>query len=195
MVICEYKPGKDRLTALPKELLLKVICEVPLSSFLDLTHISKRLRDLIKANARRICNTAIESRFPLQAKYLRPVKVSGWTTPTHFKILEWEERAVEECRNGLDHLRVKDWISWDYKIKLTGPGPQYLALLESNVLAMDVKQGLMGSQDLMRRFLRRVNGVWATTKQGWRVMLIRERTMVWYYGFPNLEYAEEAMTR
>jgi hypothetical protein len=192
MGICIDNLGRDRLSTLPSELLLMIISEVPLSSFLDLVHTSKGLREFIKANARKICNLAIESRFPLQAKYLRPAKVSGWITPTHWAILEWEERAVEESRGRIDYRRVEDWKSWDYKIKLGEPGPQYLALLESDVILMSTEKGLRASQDLMRRFLRRMNGVWATTRDRWRVMLIRDRSMVWYYGFPNLEYAQEA---
>lgn len=45
---------------------------------------------------------------------------------------------------------------------------------------MSAEQGFRGGQDLMRRFLKRVNGVCATKKDGRRVMLIMDRSMVWY---------------
>jgi hypothetical protein len=46
---------------------MKVLAEVPLSSFLAITQTSSGLRDFLEVNAARICNLAIQTRFSRQA--------------------------------------------------------------------------------------------------------------------------------
>ena len=59
---------RDILTAVPPEVLLKIITQVPTKNFLDLAQISHGLRDFVKSNASKICNEIIRTRFCVQAK-------------------------------------------------------------------------------------------------------------------------------
>lgn len=181
---------KDRLTTLPAELLIKIIAEVPLSFFLDLTQTCRHLRHLIKDNAKEICNGAIESRFPLHAKYLHPVKKRGWLTHSLYYLHSWEQRAVVKRKSERIFTDRESWeYNWDYKIKLTQPGPQYLAFLESDVVVMTIDKGMRGREDNMERFLRRVNGPWVKASDWVKEMVIVDRRMMWYYGAPRFEKA------
>jgi hypothetical protein len=91
-------PSKVRcviLTTVPTEILVKVIAQVPLKSYLDLVHTSKVFGNFIKLNASRICNEAIRSRFRLEAKVLGSELNSGWLVPTHDKVGREEKMFCE----------------------------------------------------------------------------------------------------
>jgi hypothetical protein len=181
---------KDRLTTLPAKLLIKIIADVPLSSFLDLTQTCRYLRHLIKDNAKEICNKAIEARFPLHTKYLHPVKKRGWLTHSLYYLHSWEQRAVVKRKSERIFTDRESWdYKWDYKIKLTQPGPQYLAFLESDVVVMTIDKGMRGRENNMERFLKRVNGPWVKALVWVREMVIVDRRMMWYYGAPKFEKA------
>ncbi|KAE9380921.1 hypothetical protein N431DRAFT_459833 [Stipitochalara longipes BDJ] len=76
----------DYLTSFPPEILIKILAEVPLSSFLNLMQTSRGLRGFLKANAARICNTAIRARFLIHAKLFKLVLKDGWLVTTHPEI-------------------------------------------------------------------------------------------------------------
>jgi hypothetical protein len=91
----QVSSNHEYLTSLPPELLIKVLSEIPLSSFLNLTHTSRDLRTFIKTNAARISNAAIESRFSFKAKILEKcMQDNGWLSPGLSK-LEEKERIYE----------------------------------------------------------------------------------------------------
>jgi hypothetical protein len=90
----------DYLTSLPPEILTNIIAEVPLSSFLDLTHTCRGLRNFIKVNAARICNLAILARFTPEANPLGLTLKDNWLIVTHPQLLE-DQREHEKKRAGL----------------------------------------------------------------------------------------------
>jgi len=51
--------GRDYLIYLPSDLLTKILAEIPLSSFLDLTHTARGIPAFIKPKIVAICNAAI----------------------------------------------------------------------------------------------------------------------------------------
>ena len=86
---------RDHLTSLPSEILIKALSNVPLSSFLDLTHTSHGLRSFVKTNAARICDAAIESRYAFKNKALQPIRLSdgqSWLGLSVSEIVDKEER-------------------------------------------------------------------------------------------------------
>jgi hypothetical protein len=52
--------GKDYLSCLPTELLLKVFAYLPIRCFLDLVHTSTSFKHFLQTNPARICNNAIQ---------------------------------------------------------------------------------------------------------------------------------------
>lgn len=96
--------GRDYLNSVPPEILIKILVEVPLSSFLDLVHTCSALHAFIKSNAARICNMAIQSRFAFEAKLLCVTKdvaafqdnKEGWLIPQAGKLREAETLAVHQ---------------------------------------------------------------------------------------------------
>lgn len=129
------------LTSVPPEILVKIIALVPSKHYLDLVHTTKALRNFIKLNASSICNQAIRSRFPVEAKVLQSELEAGWLVPTHEKVAEEEEyfrqnlnifrpSNNEQRFSLLGKLPTETTVS----IKLTSPGPQYLHFLEHNIL-------------------------------------------------------------
>jgi hypothetical protein len=141
----------DYLTSLPTELLIKVIAEVPINSYLDLTHTSKGLRDFMKANAADVCNEAIRSRHSIVAKFLKMELLTGWLVPTH----EGFDMEDEDYISRLDHRVLPTHVSRfkDYSllgelfngdvdllrtkiINVKSPGPQFLHFLERNILIL-----------------------------------------------------------
>jgi hypothetical protein len=67
---------REYLTSILPELLVRVLSEVPLSSYFDVAHTSKGLRSFLEANAAMTCNMAIRSRFPIVAKILEVTKTA-----------------------------------------------------------------------------------------------------------------------
>lgn len=84
---------RDHQTALPTELLLKILPHVPISSFLDVAHTSRRLQAIFKTHSAQICNSAIEidPYFSARAKYLSATKVNGWLVPQNAFLANKEE--------------------------------------------------------------------------------------------------------
>ncbi|PMD30964.1 hypothetical protein L207DRAFT_591908 [Hyaloscypha variabilis F] len=115
----------DYLTSLPPEILTNIIAEVPLSSFLDLTHTCRGLRNFIKVNAARICNLAILARFTPEANPLGLTLKDNWLIVTHPQLLE-DQREHEKKRAG---LRGSYFIS--------DPGPLTLFSLEQGLVEKD----------------------------------------------------------
>lgn len=74
---------KNHLFSLPLEVLLLILVELPLDSYLDLVQTSKFLREFLKRNAALICNMFILSQFPLEGALISSAKVNGWIVPTH----------------------------------------------------------------------------------------------------------------
>ena len=139
----ETSGERDLLTSVPPEILVKIIALVPSKHYLDLVHTNKALRNFIKLNASSICNEAIRSRFPVEAKVLRSELEAGWLVPTHEKVAEEEEYFRQELNiirppnkeqgfSLLGKLPTESTIS----IKITSPGPQYLHFLEHNILQL-----------------------------------------------------------
>jgi hypothetical protein len=139
----------DYLTSLPTELLIKVIAEVPMDYYLDLTHTSKGLRDFMKANAANICNEAIRSRHSIAAEILKTELKSGWLVPTH----EGFDMEDEDYIRALDHYFQPTKVSRFKYYSLLGAlfngdvnnlrtmiinvkssGPQFLHFLERNIM-------------------------------------------------------------
>jgi hypothetical protein len=70
--------GRDYLTYLPSDLLTKILAEIPLSSFLDLTDTSRGIPVSIRPKIVATCNAAIRSRFPNEDKLLQTYPQRPW---------------------------------------------------------------------------------------------------------------------
>jgi hypothetical protein len=140
---------RDYLTPLPTELLIKVIAEVPMDSYLDLTHTSKGLRDFMKANAAGICNEAIRRRHSVMAENLKTELKSGWLVSTHqgFDIYDKDYLMMLDCAVWPDEVSSFKYYSLlgelfhgdvnhlrTMIINVKSPGPQFLHFLESNLM-------------------------------------------------------------
>jgi hypothetical protein len=150
-------PNRDYLTCLPNEILIKVLSELPIFNYLDVAHTSHHLRSVLKANAARICNLRISSRYWFAAQYLQTELRSDWLLPYHEDIYHMERtygmrlgsRFIRDCENNHNHDDVKhfsligqlfpddfwkrDWMDL-FHVKISDHGPQYLLLLESDLL-------------------------------------------------------------
>jgi len=137
--------GKDQdyLTSLPPELLIKIIAHTPSKCYLDLVHTSKSLRTFLKLNASRICNQAIRTRYPLEAKLLETTNEAGWLVPTNTRVKKEERQYINDKRllNYKDRryftlLGVvgKECRNEDVRISIMSPGPHYLYFLEQILL-------------------------------------------------------------
>lgn len=117
------------LVSLSPEILIKILSEVPLSSFLALAHTSRGLRAFVKDNAARICNMAIRSRFAEHVKILEATTNNnqGWLLPGPGMLLEsqvlylgtvfdrclwWQLYIYSACRRtrsgGLYYTKAQD---------------------------------------------------------------------------------------
>jgi hypothetical protein len=146
----------DYLTSLPAELLIKIIAEVPMDSYLDLAHTSKGLLDFMKANAADVCNEAIRSRHSFAAKCFKTELKNGWLVPTHEK---FDKEDEDYKRSIVSYYRLaRVWRGKHYRIysppgklynshpnryaknlrtkiiTVKSPGPQFLHFLERNIL-------------------------------------------------------------
>jgi hypothetical protein len=134
-----------------------VISELLISNYLDVAHASRHLRSVLKANAARICNLRISSRYWFAAQYFQTEIDSGWLVPKHEDITDIENvynswrriQFTKDCIELHDHGKVKHFsllgqhfpeevrVQDEEELihnKTSGPGPQYLLLLESGVL-------------------------------------------------------------
>lgn len=199
--------GKDYLTGLPAELLLKIIPHLPLQSFFDLSHTSSFLRYFLKIHASLICNDAIGSYFPEQAKILETKKRLGWLVPTNEE-LQRREEFFSDClgidlrdRRLCEHNPSKkvhctpfeDLTDFrDFQIKISDPGPQYLFFLQKGFLQGGVLYWYLEEpvfifrkefNDFMRRFNRRVTcGTCVRNGKVATAKLGFPKELLWYYG-------------
>jgi hypothetical protein len=144
---------RDYLTSLPTELLARVIAEVPISSYLDITHTSRILRDFIKTNAARLCNEVIRSQHSVAAEYFKSEMVDGWLLPTMEELESEEVSYMQRTYSYLRWLEEKGRMvqrqgllgqipfpgcaeNWETCIRITDPGPQYVHFLESQILQL-----------------------------------------------------------
>jgi hypothetical protein len=162
-------PNRDYLTSLPNEILIKVISEIPILCYLDIAHTSRHLRSVLKANAARICNLRISSRYWFAAQYFQTEIKSGWLLPKHDVNIHidlqerpggmalemqylcgelWNEKcSIHKKRQNRNDVKIRDvlgqlfpddfWVcDWEglIHIKISGPGPQFLLLLEYDLL-------------------------------------------------------------
>ncbi|KAH8792352.1 hypothetical protein F5882DRAFT_399943 [Hyaloscypha sp. PMI_1271] len=199
--------GKDYLTALPAELLLKIIPHLPLQSFFYLSHTSSFLRYFLTTHASTICNDAINSYFPKQAKILETEKTLGWLVPTHEELRRREDffsdclgtdlRDLRLCEhNPIRKVRCAPFESLtdfrDFQVKLSDPGPQYLFFLQKGFLQTGVLYWYHEEpvfifrkefNDFMREFNRRVTcGACVRAGKVATARLGFPKELIWYYG-------------
>lgn len=188
---------RDYLTTLPPELLTKVIAEIPLSSFLALTQTSSGLRAFIKSNAARICNTAIRSRFPLEADFLDVTLQNGWLVATHPDIMgmrqEFEARRTRKPQviyqtDRTGTLRGRDLPTPELSYKLDKAGPILLSFLEAELLDITEFKGRLWASIMVEDFghvMAHYNKLLLQLYNGKELRLVeelRDINLVWYYG-------------
>ena len=181
---------KDHLSTLPPELLIKILSNVPLSSYLDLCHTSKTFKKFMRQFGRELCNARILCHFIEAALSLRSCFIEGWITPTISFLHWWERRAVETERRGQwDGCR---YLDLDYTFKLTHPGPQLAAILEGGWVAFEGPMGgLEVREDMLKEVLERWNCVWGVRADGRVQRFVKDRRLAWFYGFPALTWVEK----
>ncbi|PMD15782.1 hypothetical protein NA56DRAFT_709431 [Hyaloscypha hepaticicola] len=202
----------DYLTSLPTELLIKVIAEVPMDYYLDLTHTSKCLRDFMKANVANICNEAIRFRHSIAAEFLKTELKSGWLVPTH----EGFDMEDEDYIRALDHYFRPTKVSRFKYYSLLGAlfngdvsllrtmiinvkssGPQFLHFLERNIMIFCDEHRLPQSCTFQLKlrnywgFLNTFNLLTLEVKNGKLVASGLDenqipKAMLWYYGLDKL---------
>jgi hypothetical protein len=129
------KGGKDYLTALPAEVLIKVIASLDLPDFFNLAHASGGIRSFMKIHAAPICNEAIRTRYSKLADKLDCKMQNGWLLPTHPRIFQAEERFM--AKTGTKYKgRLRRWRGTYTQptIKIAEPGPQFLLFLSGNTV-------------------------------------------------------------
>lgn len=198
---------KDYLTALPAELLLKIIPHLPLRSFFDLSHTSSFLRYFIQTHASLLCNNAIEAYYPRQAQILETEKRGGWLVPTYEELRHREEFFSDCLGFGLRDLRLcehnpinmvpcepfdslEDFR--DFQVKISNPGPQYLFFLQRGFLQAGVLYRYHEEpmfiwrkefNDFMKEFNNRVTcGACMRNGRAATARLGFPKELIWYYG-------------
>jgi hypothetical protein len=140
--------NEDYLSSLAPKLLLKILSNVPISSFFALTQTSKGFRKFIKVNAALICNTAIATRFPLLTDALQCKNDNEWLAPTHPVFLRCQElcnvRKEEFFRYSLYRYPETDIsaLHEKYKYEINNNGNNIRSHLENRgiyVVDMDEK--------------------------------------------------------
>jgi len=202
-----HEKGKDYLTALPAELLLRIFPHLPLRSFFDLSHTSSFLRYFLKTHSSVICNDAITAYYPNQAKTLETEKRSGWLVPTHEELRRREDffsdclgvnlRDRRLCEhNPISKVKCAPLESLtdfrDFQILISDPGPQYLFFLQKGFLQAGVLYWYREEpvfifrkefNDFMKEFHRRVTcGECVRHGRSATARLGFPRELIWYYG-------------
>jgi len=174
---------KDYLSILPSEILIPILADVPLSSYLDICHTSKTLKSFMQHFARELCNARILAHFKATAISLESYYIDGWILPTISFLMEWERRTeCNEWRRKWNRCK-----GFDYKIKITESGPQFAAMLEEGRVAFEgPRGGLQAREDRLAESLERWNGNWGVKADGTIDRFVRDRRLAWYYGFPTL---------
>lgn len=181
------------LPGLPPELLLKIISEASITSFLDLAQASKSFRHFIKANASRICNAAIQCQFPLQTAFMPTRRIDGWLVPTHINVFRVEIWACNWFYSRYSSCNGQQECHLDLLVNITEPEPQYLFWLQGEPVTVSQSQGdkerHVASNRLMQTYLclsalneklMKVGVNWGKPPKG-----LRQREMIWYYGIPE----------
>jgi hypothetical protein len=202
-----HENGKDYLTALPAELLLRIFPHLPLRSFFDLSHTSSFLRYFLKTHSSVICNDAITAYYPNQAKTLETEKRLGWLVPTHEELRRREDFFSDCLASNLRHRRLCEHnpISKvkcapletltdfrDFRILISDPGPQYLFFLQKGFLQTGVLYWYREEpvlifrkefNDFMKEFHRRVTcGECVRHGKAATARLGFPKELMWYYG-------------
>jgi hypothetical protein len=133
-----------------------IISYFSISDFLELSHVHPVVQVVLKSNAAQICNLAIENDPELKSFAdslgVQATKINKWLVPKDFPIF-LEKRLAQRIltkKNVLKRLGVPSepeegvapidglgpkqigmtWNKTGMKIKLDGPGPQFLCFLE-----------------------------------------------------------------
>ncbi|KAE9380922.1 hypothetical protein N431DRAFT_449664 [Stipitochalara longipes BDJ] len=155
----------DYLTNMPNHILLQILSNVPMSSFLDLSQTHPQLRWFMHYYAAIICNYTLITRFSGVLKGLGATEIEGWMTPT----------------NGLVHIKPREgsrWVVPGLQLHLYEPGPQFLYFAEKEVPRFEC--------GAVQRFLDGLNKETRVVYGGEdypRWVWLRE--MVWYHGVPS----------
>lgn len=199
--------GKDYLTGLPAELLLKIIPHLPLRSFFELSHTSSFLRYFIRTHGSLLCNDTIQAYYPTQAKIMETEKKSGWLVPTHEELRRREDFFSDCMGDSLRDLRLcqhnptktvpcEPFHSLtdfrDFQVKVTDPGPQFLFFLQRGFLQAGVLYWYRNEpvfifrkefNDFMKEFNNRVTcGVCLRNGKVATTRLGFPKELLWYYG-------------
>ncbi len=142
-----------------------MISELAIFNYLDVAHTSRHVRSVLKANTSRICNLGIISRYWFTAQYLQTEIKSDWLVPNHDDIygmekaygMGLESQFIHDCEKRHNHDNVKHFSllgllfpdeTWEkdeedlVRIKISGPGPQYLLLLEATCWIYATEKGI-----------------------------------------------------
>jgi hypothetical protein len=169
------RPSKkiDYLTNLPENILLRILSNVSMSSFLDLCQTHSHLRWFIHNYAATICNHAILAHFYSETVIMEVKEIDGWLTPT----------------NWLFHIKPRKgarWVVPGLQLQLHSPGPQFLYFLEKMVLKFSNNDALLVEWKVMQRFLDGLNEESPVVYGGQNYPCwVWLREMVWYHGVPS----------
>ena len=164
----------DYLTNLPANILLRILSNVPMSSFLDLSQTHSQLRWFMHNCAATICNLAIIERFPVEAKFLEASEIGGWLTPGDGFI------------NNIKPRKGTRWVVPGLQLRLCDPGPQFLYFLEKRVLRFSSPGIMKMGMRTLPNFMDSLNEESPVVFGGQdypRWVWLRE--MVWYHGVPS----------
>jgi hypothetical protein len=186
----------SQLAKLPAEVLILILRDVPIDSYLDIVQTSKHLRQFVRQHAARLCNAAILERVPLEAARIPSVKVNGWLVPTHADLLVLERYLVDK-KQYTDRAKgiIPDHPNQtrDLQIKLSRPGPQYLMwLLSGKVIPPNTPMDEKGKVKAINvlhvvKFLKPLNAELMIVGQdeGKVPRGLTRREFIWYLGVPE----------
>lgn len=225
-------PLHSSLGKLPVELLLLIFSKFSIHEFLKLTQISAKFRTILRDNdnAAQLCNLAImnDPNFRKRWFELNGMTMSGWKVPLSFPV-----RVDRECSERITRRKVfkrlgypiqripglptqvtdeivMAWSNTGLKIRLNGPGPQFLAFLE---YVSDEQNGCPkkrvkpnGTDIWNRRFYGSLAGIWIMrffSRQEEKSLAITgcsdarrnnwfPKELLWYYDIDEIERDIEA---
>jgi hypothetical protein len=148
---------RDCLSVQVPEVLLHIVSYLPSTDFLSLALTNKPFHGFFKANAKTICNNALNNNFNKSMAILEVEIVDGWFTPTHRLIGTAEEELIGRklescyhCRWNPIYVQTFNWDTTWYeddppvpsscptphvntlRVCLSKPGPQFLSFLEKH---------------------------------------------------------------
>jgi len=185
---------KNHLSSLPSEVLLLILVEIPLDSYLDLVQTSKFLREFLKTNAAYICNTCVLGHLALGGALIPSAKVNGWIVPTHTDFTILESYVLDK---KIYHDRARQIVEednaygQDLRVKITQPGPQFLLWLQQGnfhaKFSKNNQEQLVINCFSTVRFLRWLNedlSGYGYGDEKWPSGFTR-RELLWYHGVPE----------